>query len=102
MSAEACRDDADDEWAVAFPGCVLTHVLSITTADPLDLSLDALLAVKSVGAQVDTLHLSRRPSGHDHRISVSGLRPRQARDLSDRLAAVAGVASIRVEHIITR
>lgn len=102
MSVESLEPAPHDEFARSFPGCTVTHLLSITTGEDADLALGALLAVKSSGGQVESLRLSRSLGGRDHQLRVSGLRPHQARVLSDQIAALPGVTSIRVEHLITR
>jgi hypothetical protein len=93
---------AEDDIEQAFPGCALTHVLTITSNDQLSVAIDALRAVRASGADIESLHLSRLPSALEHRLKIVGLRPRQARNLAETLAAQPGIERASVEHQFLR
>ena len=92
----------EDELARAFPGSVLTHVLSLTAGGQLDVALEALSALKASGASLEALHLSRTGDALDHRLTLVGLTPHQARQVSNRLAALPGVTRVAMEHQLIR
>jgi hypothetical protein len=92
----------EDEIEQAFPGCVLTHVLTVASDDQLSIAIETLQAVKTLGGRLEGLHLARRGGPLVHRLSVVGLRSHAARLLCDRLAALPGVARASVEHQILR
>jgi hypothetical protein len=92
----------EDEIEQAFPGCVLTHVLTVVSDDQLAIAVEALQAVSALGGRLEGLHLTRRGETREHRLKIVGLRPHSARALSDRLAALPGVARASVEHQILR
>jgi hypothetical protein len=86
----------------AFPGCVVTHVVSITTDNQLDAAIEALSLLRASGADLQRLHLSRVGDVMDHRLNVTGLRQQQIRVLANRIAALPGVRDAKVEHQIGR
>jgi hypothetical protein len=92
----------EDEIEQAFPGCVLTHVLTVVSDDQLAIAVEALQAVAALGGRLEGLHLTRRGQSRDHRLKIVGLRPHSARALCDRLATLPGVARASVEHQILR
>jgi hypothetical protein len=92
----------EDEIALVFPDCDLTHVLTIISSDQLSVGIEALTAVRAIGGRLEALNLSRRAAAFEHQLKVVGLRPRQARLLADRLAALPGVAHASVEHWLAR
>ena len=92
----------DDELERAFPGSVLTHVLSLTTSAGLDVALEALKSLQACGAALEALHLSRSGEALDHRLKLIGLTPAQARHFSNRLAALPGVTQVSMEHQLLR
>ncbi len=93
---------AEDDIEQAFPGCTLTHILTITSKDHLSIAIHALNAVRASGGDIEALHLSRLPSALEHRLKIVGLRPRQARRLADALAAQPGIDRASVEHQFLR
>ncbi len=94
--------EPDDELEFVFKGSSFTHVLSITSGDQIDVALTALQAVKASGGALDSLHLNRRGAALEHRLSLVGIRPYEARRLADRIAALPGVEAASVEHHILR
>ena len=92
----------DDEFETAFPGCALTHVLTIAGRDQLEITLEALQAIRSSGADLEALHLDKRGGVWEHRLRLTGLRPHHARLLCNRLAALPGVLRASVEHQFSR
>jgi len=92
----------DDEIEQAFPGRVLTHLLTVSSHDQLSIAIEALQAILDAGGGLEALHLIRRGDRLDYQLRVVGLRPRQARLLADRLVALQGVVSARVEHQLLR
>ena len=93
---------ADDEFDRLFPGSTLTHLLTVVSRDQLDVAIEALLAIRALGGGLDALHLTRVGAKMEHRMRVTGLRPHQARTLSNRLAATPAVERASVEHQILR
>ena len=93
---------AEDELAEAFPGIAITHLLTITTRDPLSAAIAALEAIRASGGGLEALSLARFAGGLDHRLRIVGLRPHQARRLADRIAALPGVDRAAVEHQLLR
>jgi hypothetical protein len=92
----------DDELERAFPGCTLSHILTVSTHDQLSIALEALHAVRTAGGGLDALHLTRRGERLEHQLKISGLRPHQARSLCNRLAALPGVERATIEHQILK
>ncbi len=98
MLSAASDTFTEDELEQAFPGCVLTHVLTIVSCDQLSIAIEVLVAIRASGGGLVALSLVRRPEAAEHRLKVVGLRPRQARLLAERLAALPGVECASVEH----
>lgn len=94
--------EGDDQFDALFPGCTLTHKLTVVSHDGLGTAIEVLSAVRAWGGVLDALHLTRVGGKAEHRLSVAGLRPRQARLLSGRLAALPGVERAAVEHCLLR
>lgn len=94
--------EADDEFDRLFPGCTLTHLLTVVSRDQLNVAIEALSAIRAFGGGLDALHLTRVGAKMEHRLRVTGLRPHQARTLSSRLAAAPKVEHASVEHQILR
>jgi hypothetical protein len=93
---------AESEIEQAFPGCVLTHLLTVASEDRLTVAIEALQAVAALGGRLEGLHLTRCGKSLEHRLKIVGLRPQSARILRDRLTALPGVARASVEHQIFR
>lgn len=93
---------AESEIELAFPGCALTHLLTVASEDQPSIAIEALQAVADLGGRLEGLQLARRGGSLEHRLKVAGLRPQAARTLRDRLASLAGVARASVEHQIFR
>jgi hypothetical protein len=93
---------ADDELERAFPGSVLTHLLTITTREQISVVIEALSVIRAAGAALEGLQVSRRAGMFEHRVTLTGLQPQQARLVADRLAGLAGVERARVEHQLLR
>jgi hypothetical protein len=91
-----------DELEQAFPGCALTHVLSVTTRNQLDVAIEILSLIRSEGGVLDGLQLGRLGGALAQRLNVTGLRPHQTRVLANRIAALPGVEHASVEHQILR
>jgi hypothetical protein len=91
-----------DELEQAFPGCALTHVLSVTTRNQLDVAIEILSLIRSEGGVLDGLQLGRLGGALAQRLNVTGLRPQQTRVLANRIAALPGVEHASVEHQILR
>ena len=102
ISPEADLREPDDELESVFKGSSFTHVLSIRTCDQLDVALAALHALRAAGGALDGLHLTRRGAGLEHRLTLVGVRPHEARRLADQIAALPGVEAATVEHHILR
>lgn len=92
----------EDELEQALPGCVFTHVLTITCHDQLSIAIEALGAIRAAGGGLTALNLACRSGAAEHRLKVVGLRPQQARRLAERLAALPGVERASVEHQLLR
>ncbi len=92
--------EADDELARAFPGCSFTHLLTVVSRDQPGVTIEVLSAIEDFGGGLDSLRLNRVEGRLRHRFRMTGLRPHQARLLSNRLAAVAGIEHASVEHQI--
>ncbi|MGI4795709.1 MAG: hypothetical protein ACRYG8_16865 [Janthinobacterium lividum] len=95
-------DEVEDELALAFPGCAFTYVLTIISHDPLKTTIAILSLLDTAGAQLTGLRVVRVDKRFEHRIRVSGLRPREARNLSGRVSFLPSVACALVEHHIMR
>lgn len=94
---------ADDELAEAFPNAEIMHVLSVTSQDQLSVAVTTLEAVRAFGGRLEAFSLARLEGRLDHRLKIVGLRPHEARVLSNRLAALPGVERASVEHhLLTR
>jgi hypothetical protein len=102
MMQAAYEPSIEDEIEQAFPGSVLTHVLTVVSDDQLAIAVEALQAIAADGGRLDGLNLTRRGEAREHRLKIVGLRPHAARALCDRLAALPGVARASVEHQILR
>ena len=101
--AQTSRDLLDeDELEQSFPGSSLTHVLTIVSRDQLQIAIEALTAIRASGGGLDFLSLSHQGEALEHRLRIVGLRPQQARLLSDRLARLPGVERATVEHQLLR
>jgi len=97
MNARTAFPEPDDELALSLAG-ELSHVVSFTTATPFDIAREmAAMQIAFSG-----LAQSRLGGRFQHRLKVSGLSPSAARRLTDRLAALPGVAGAHVEHLIVR
>ena len=94
--------EADDELDRVFPGCSFTHMLAVVSRDQLSVTINVLSAIRNLGGGLDSLRLTRVAGKLEQRFRVTGLRPRQARLLSKRLADVVGVEHASVEHQILR
>jgi len=94
--------EADDELDRVFPGCSFTHLLAVVSRDQLSVTIEVLSAIHSLGGGLDSLRLTRVAGKLEQRFRVTGLRPHQARLLSNRLAAVVGIEHANVEHQILR
>lgn len=94
--------DADDELARAFPGCSFTHVLTVVSRGQLGVTMDILTAIQELAGDLDWLRLTRVGEKLEHRLRLTGLSPAQARLLSNRLDAMAGIERAIVEHQILR
>ena len=92
--------DFDEELERVFPGCSFTHLLTVVSRDQLSVTIDVLSAICALGGSLDSLRLTRVAGALEQRVRVTGLRPHQARLLSGRLAAAAGIEHARVEHQI--
>ena len=102
MSQPSHGASADDEFEQTFPGCVLTHVLTVVSQDQLLIAMTALSAVHALGGQLEALSLSRRSGRLEHQLKIVGLRSQQARLLADQLAALPGVDRANIEHHLAR
>jgi hypothetical protein len=99
----ATRDDFDeDELEQAFPGCALTHVLTMVCCDQISIAIEALAMIGAAGGGVVALSLVRRSGAFEHRLKLVDLRAGQARRLAERLAALPGVQGASVEHQLLR
>ena len=94
--------EADNELDRLFPGCSFTHLLAVVSRDQLSVTIDVLSAIRNLGGGLDSLRLTRVAGKLEQRFKVTGLRPHQARLLSNRLAAMAGIERAKVEHQILR
>jgi hypothetical protein len=103
-SLSQTADDAiaEDEFADAFPGLTLTHLLTVASRDELTTTIEALQVIRASGGILEFFRLTRRDNGLEHRLKIAGLCPRQARLLSSRLAALPGVERATVEHQLMR
>jgi len=90
----------DDDLARVFPGRQLTHVIRVASADQLAVALAALAAVRDGGGELHALSLQRCGDGFEHRLSLTGLKPSEARRLTASIGALPGVADARIEHQI--
>ena len=95
-------DEADDELDRLFPDSTFTHLLTVVSHDQLGIAIEALSAIRAFGGGLDALRLTRVNGKTEQRLSMTGLRPQQARLISSHLAAVPGVERARVEHQIIR
>jgi hypothetical protein len=93
---------AESEIEQTFPGCALTHLLTVASEDQISIAIEALQAVAALGGRLEGLHLTRCGGSLEHRLKIAGLRPQSARTLRDRLASLPGVAHASVEHQIFR
>lgn len=97
-----CGDGADDELALAFPNCSFTHVLTVISHDRLRATVTILSLLDATGARLTALRVTRVDERLEHRITVSGLRPHEARELSRHLSVLPSVRCALVEHQISR
>jgi hypothetical protein len=102
MLQAADESFAESEIEQAFPGCALTHLLTVASEDRLSIAIEALQAVAALDGRLEGLHLKRCGGSLEHRFRIVGLRPQSARMLRDRLASLPGVARASVEHQIFR
>jgi hypothetical protein len=102
LSQTAHNAVAEDEFANAFPGLTLTHLLTVASRDELAIAIEALQMVRASGGMLEFFRLTRRDDGLDHLLKIAGLCPHRARLLSDRLAALPGVDRATVEHQLLR
>lgn len=93
---------ADDDLDVVFPGSSLTHVLTIISQDRISVTIEALRTVQASGGNLDAMRLVRMGEKLEHRLRLTGLRPGQARHLSNCLAEITAVECVRIEHQIVR
>jgi len=100
MPATSSFVENDLEFVI--PGCSFSHLLTIVTADRLSIAIHALQAIQAIGGSLETMRLSRRGEQQLHELRVTGLRPHEARALSDRLAELPGVHRAKVEHHLAR
>ena len=94
--------EVDDDFDVMFPGSSLTHVLTIISHDRISVTIEALTTVQASGGSLDALRLVRMGDKLEHQLRLTGLRPGQARHLSNRLAEITAVECVRIEHQIVR
>lgn len=102
MSQTAYDARAEDEFVSAFPGLTLTHLLTVATRDQLSIVIEVLQAIRASGGVLEALRLTKWDNRLNQQLKIIGLRPHQARLLSDHLAALPGVDRATVEHQLLR
>jgi len=102
LSETAVEELAKDEFLDALPGLTLSHVLIVTTQNRLDLAIDVLKAIGASGGEVECLKMTKYGEGLKHQFKLCGLGSRQARLLSQGLAALPGVDRATIEHQLLR
>ena len=94
--------EADDDLDRRFPGSSLTHVLTIISDDCISAVVEALTTIQASGGGLEALRLTRLGDKLEQRLRLTGLRPGQARLLSSRLADIADIERVSIEHQIVR
>ena len=94
--------EADDDFGRVFPGSSLTHVLTIISNDRISVIVEALTTIQASGGGLEALRLTRMGNKLEQRLRLTGLQPGQARLLSNRLAEIADVERVSIEHQIVR
>ena len=102
LSETAVEEFAKEEFPDAFPGLSLTHLLIVTTQNRLTLAIDVLNAIGASGGEVECLKMTKCGEGLKHQFRLCGLGSRQARLLSQGLAALPGVDRATIEHQLLR
>ena len=102
MSQSAYDFAEDDEIERAFPGSTLTHVFTVVSKDQLSVAIETLVAIRAAGGHLGAMRLTRRAETFEHKLTVTGLRPQQARAVADRLAAASSVDHATIEHCLLR
>lgn len=64
--------EANDEFDRPFPGCTLTHLLTVVSLDQLEVAIEALSAIRALGGDLDALHPTRADGRTEHRLKVTG------------------------------
>jgi hypothetical protein len=98
----AAESIAGGEIEQAFPGSVLTHILTVASDERHAVAIAGLHAIEAMGARLEGLNLSRFGGSLSHRFKITSLGTRAARLLCDRLADLPGVTRASVEHQILR
>jgi hypothetical protein len=102
VSETVAEQFAEDAIPQAFPGLTLSHLLTVTTQDRLASAIGVLQAIGESGGEVASLRMIRCGDGLKHELRLCGLGPRQARLLSEGLAALPGVDRATIEHQLLR
>jgi hypothetical protein len=102
LSEIAVEEFAKDEFPDAFPGLSLSHLLVIITQNQLALAIDVLEAVGASGGEIEYLRMTKCDEGLKHQLRLCGWGSRQARLLSQGLAALPGVNRATIEHQLMR
>ena len=100
MTQTQLQADLDDDFGATCPGRKLTHMLTIVSNGGLGAVIEVLAAAQASGAVLDSLRLTRMAETMEHRLGLTGLLPRQARVVSERIAGLAAVERVRIEHRI--
>jgi hypothetical protein len=102
MANASLAVDAEDELALAFPGRILVHQVTLSGGDQPTLPITVLSLVQAAGARLRAFHLTETTGVYEHRLSVSGLSVNQARRLTDDLRGLPSITGARVEHHLSR
>lgn len=94
MNAYTTFTEPDDLMAAELAGD-LSHIVTLTTLSPLDIAAH-------IDRPVSRYKQSHHAGAYQHRFHLTGLTPGDARRVTDRLAALSGVAGVQVEHLIRR
>lgn len=92
----------DDEFESALPGMRLINILNVVTVGTTTTVIDILRTVDASGACLEYLNSTRIGEDLYYKLTLIGLRPQQARNLSDKLAAMPEVKHVTVEHYFHR
>ena len=92
----------DDNLEDLVPGAQLTHLLTIVADDALKGLRTIIENLDRQGATLHAVNVGRLEDRSVQRIRLGGIKVEAARTFARQLAALPGIASARIEHVISR